>query len=523
MSLPASYPITGSAQEAGRNTILLRATGLRKAFDGHVVLAGVEADLREGHLVLLRGAAGSGKTTMLNILSGVLAPDAGAILLRNADGTSEHFTFPQRWWREINPFDHFMPEQVARARLGRTWQDLRLFSNLDLVDNIAVASPNQPGENPLRVFAQPRMVARTESRILTDAIRAVQDLGLAGRERSRADRISLGQARRLSIARANQAGARIILLDEPLSGLDDQGIEKLLMYIKTLRCSGVTLVVVEHMFNISRLLPLATEVWTLSGGVLHVQSPEAVHREIALALEDDVAARLARFLAGGAQLAVEDLPGGAEFIVITPPELSDGRVVLEARDLLLRRGPRFVAGGSVRSGETQRVSFQLREGQLGIIRASNGWGKTTLLAALAGLIKPESGIILLNGRPIEGMPSWSRVHEGLGLLQASDFTFPTFTVRELFRFWGVRRAPAGLRKLLGRRASDLSGGEKRMVALACHRENRREAMLLDEPFAALDAEGLRWMWELLRTSPWRTCLVALPSTAGLRLGVTHEG
>lgn len=90
--------------------------------------------------MLLRGNNGSGKTTLLNILSGNLEPDEGSIHLQ-VNGASEHFKFPRRWWENLNPFDHFTPERVAREGVGRTWQDVRLFNSMTLAENIAVASP----------------------------------------------------------------------------------------------------------------------------------------------------------------------------------------------------------------------------------------------------------------------------------------------------------------------------------------------------------------------------------------------
>src|ERR1039458_8271762 len=133
----------------GRTVLSLR--DLRKSFGGQIVLDGISAELHEGEVVLLRGDNGSGKTTLLNILSGNLEPDAGGINLQ-ANGRAEHFQFPRRWWQEINPVDHFTPERVAREGVGRTWQDVRLFNKLTLIDNIAVASPRQTGESPFNLM-----------------------------------------------------------------------------------------------------------------------------------------------------------------------------------------------------------------------------------------------------------------------------------------------------------------------------------------------------------------------------------
>src|SRR3712207_1248084 len=110
---------------------LLEAEGLFKAFGGQIVLNRVDLELRQGEVVLLRGENGSGKTTLLNILPGNLEPDVGTIRYY-ADGTPRSYRFPRRWWQELNPFDHFTPEFVAREGIGRTWQEVRLFGTQSL-------------------------------------------------------------------------------------------------------------------------------------------------------------------------------------------------------------------------------------------------------------------------------------------------------------------------------------------------------------------------------------------------------
>ena len=213
--------------------VLLRALGLSKAFGGQVVLDNVGLELRQGEVVLLRGENGSGKTTLLNILTGNLEPDAGEIHYL-ADGSPRSYRFPRRWWQELNPFDHFTPEFVAREGIGRTWQDVRLFGSQTLRDNLAVATPGHPGENPLLALFAPHCAAGREAEINQTADAMLARLGLAGREDSSADKISLGQSKRIAIARAVLTDAKILFLDEPLAGLDRQGIDDLLALLQYL-------------------------------------------------------------------------------------------------------------------------------------------------------------------------------------------------------------------------------------------------------------------------------------------------
>ena len=135
---------TDSASGLSRRQVLLRAQDLHQQFGGQTILNRVSVELGAGEVVLLRGANGSGKTTLLNILTGNLEPDAGAIELMT-NGVSEVFRYPRRWWEMKS---RLTPERVAKAGIGRTWQDIRLFSTQNLLDNIACAAPNQLGENP---------------------------------------------------------------------------------------------------------------------------------------------------------------------------------------------------------------------------------------------------------------------------------------------------------------------------------------------------------------------------------------
>src|SRR3990172_6371399 len=128
--------------------VVLSVRGLRKAFGGQVVLDDISLDLRQGEVILLKGENGSGKTTLLNILTGNLEPDIGNINV-SINGSKETFKFPKPWWMELNPFDHFTPERLAWEGVGRLWQDIRLFPTMTTLDNVAIATPRQKGENTL--------------------------------------------------------------------------------------------------------------------------------------------------------------------------------------------------------------------------------------------------------------------------------------------------------------------------------------------------------------------------------------
>ncbi|MCU0289059.1 MAG: ATP-binding cassette domain-containing protein, partial [Acidobacteria bacterium] len=373
-------------------TSVLSTEGLKKSFDGQEVLRDVNIDLQRGDIVLLKGDNGSGKTTLLNILTGNLEPDSGTIGIY-ANGRPEHFYFPRKWYHKLNPFDHFTPERVSRGGIGRTWQEVRLFSTLNLQDNIALAYPGQKGEQPFSAFI--RSFKKQERDNIADSGERLNTLGLAGREQSSADMISLGQSKRAAIGMALQAGAKILFLDEPLAGLDAAGIKDIIEQLKLIvREKQITLVIVEHIFNMPVILEIANKVWTLKNGRIAVETPGQVKEEIQISngfrmqewireagrCEYHNDTRRRGFYAPYPSRR-ERLPGGA---VLKQFPLSLGnRTVLEVKDLVVHRGKRLVIGEKLPDGDIKGVSFKLCEGELALLEAPNGWGKTTLFEALA--------------------------------------------------------------------------------------------------------------------------------------------
>jgi len=257
----------------------------------------------------------------------------------------------------------------------------------------------------------------------------------------------------------------------------------------------VTLVIVEHIFNIPRILELATTVWTLADGKLTVESAAKVKHPAAGGFPAPPEASILGWLQeiAGEEEKIDhlQLPGGAMLSLVRGSGLTPGAVMLEVEDLVVYRGKRLVIGAVTEDGQVQGLSFALRQGELAVLQAPNGWGKTTLLEAIAGLIPLTRGIIRLMGRPIQNLPTWERVNLGLSLLQARDNTFPSLTVREVLRLARIQEIPANIHSLLHKQMSDLSGGEKQKVVISCTlKRNSFKIGILDEPLAALDPNAV---------------------------------
>lgn len=215
---------------------MLAVRALTKAFGGLVAVNDLSFDVEAGRTTGLVGPNGAGKTTVFNLITGYLRPDTGKVLLRGTDITS---------WR---------PHQVARARVGRTFQSLRLFNRLSVLDNVLGSIPDQPGENPVYSMLFPRAVRRRHREDVERACEWLAYVGLADRQHLRASELSYGQQKRLSIARVLAAGADLLLLDEPSSGLDPAALEELLQLIAGLPETGKTLILVEHNLEVVKRL-----------------------------------------------------------------------------------------------------------------------------------------------------------------------------------------------------------------------------------------------------------------------------
>ncbi len=231
----------------------MKAEGLTIAFGGQRVLRGVNLDLTGGQIALLRGANGCGKTTLLNVLSGFLKPDAGKANLEfngaRVDILNES------------------PDRLARLGLARLWQDIRLFPTMTVLENVLAASPHSIGINPARALFALGKVKQQEREFRAQALAWLDMLGMADRADSSGDKLSLGQSKRVAIARMLQTGSKVLLLDEPLAGLDNDSAAKLVEDINRLAdATHQAMLIVEH--NHDAITPMCDLRYTLADGVL---------------------------------------------------------------------------------------------------------------------------------------------------------------------------------------------------------------------------------------------------------------
>ena len=204
---------------------LLEVRGLARSFYGVRALADTNLDVRAGTITALIGPNGAGKTTAFECISGVVPPEAGRVRLAGRDITG---------WR---------PDRIARAGLTRTFQVARGIPRLSVIDNLLLYAPNQPGEGLLYAFLGSK---RAEREALGRAFAVADRLGLARVADNPASELSGGQKKLLEIGRALMARPKLILLDEPVAGVNPTLAETIAGHLRELRGEGVTFLIIEH-------------------------------------------------------------------------------------------------------------------------------------------------------------------------------------------------------------------------------------------------------------------------------------
>jgi ABC-type branched-subunit amino acid transport system ATPase component/ABC-type branched-subunit amino acid transport system permease subunit len=212
----------------------LRASEVRVALGGNQVLRGLDIELQYGQVHGLIGPNGSGKTTFLNVLCGYLTPDAGTSYLF---GT---------------PVSENRPDQRAAAGLARTFQTPLLFEKLSCLENVMVALDATERRNAFEYLVRLPPARRAERETYERGERILAAVGLERRAHDAAGDLPPGERRLLELARIVAIKPRVVLMDEPASGLNESEIDNLVRMIMTLRQSGLAVLVVEHHVELVR-------------------------------------------------------------------------------------------------------------------------------------------------------------------------------------------------------------------------------------------------------------------------------
>jgi branched-chain amino acid transport system permease protein len=231
---------------AGDGGPVLVARGLQRHFGGIRAADDLSLTLSRGRVTALVGPNGAGKTTVFNLLTGFLEPSAGSVALGG---------------REIT---RLAPWRTVRAGLARSFQDVRLFERMTVLDNVRVAIPGQPGERLGPLFLAPGRVARAERTTLERALGYLAFVGLADKADEIAGNLAFGEQKLVALARLLATEADVLLLDEPASGVDHQWVGRILELIRRLARSGKTICLVEH--NLEAVTAVADHAYFMEAG-----------------------------------------------------------------------------------------------------------------------------------------------------------------------------------------------------------------------------------------------------------------
>jgi branched-chain amino acid transport system ATP-binding protein len=225
---------------------LLRLRDVSKLFGGVHALSGISCDVPQGAIVGVIGPNGAGKTTMFNVITGVFPADAGTIALDGKTIANER------------------PHRIARAGISRTFQNIRLFAGMTVWEHLLVAQPH--GEASLRrllptAWADPAALHRAQE--------VMEFFGLGGVRDRVARSLPYGLQRKVEMARAVTARPKLLLLDEPVAGMNHDEAEEIRRLMLALRQGGLTILLIEH--DMAFVMNLCDTLYVLDFGVVIAQ------------------------------------------------------------------------------------------------------------------------------------------------------------------------------------------------------------------------------------------------------------
>lgn len=224
----------------------LRIEHIAKAFGEKEVLHDVSFSLKKGQIKVLMGANGSGKTTLFNIITGFLRADKGNVLL--------HYKSLKK----------VAPHLINRLRISRTFQDIRLIKDLTVLENMLLAYNMQEGEKWWKGLLPNKSVKKEQQGNRDDAMHLLKKYFIDGVATSKAGEISYGQQKLLNLACCVANDADVVLLDEPVTGVNPIYRAKLESVIKEMKQQDKALLIIEH--NTDFIEAIADEILFLNGG-----------------------------------------------------------------------------------------------------------------------------------------------------------------------------------------------------------------------------------------------------------------
>jgi len=239
---------------------LLEVRGVSKRFGGLQALDQAYLSVSKGSIVGLIGPNGAGKTTFFNVMTGLYQPDSGIFFLNG---------------KTYNPV---AVNEVLKAGIARTFQNIRLFKEMTVVENVMVGRHARTSSGVLSTILKTSSNMKEEQQILEDATRLLAYVGIEKEARQISKNLSYGAQRRLEIARALATDPLLLALDEPAAGMNQTEKKELQHLLEKIRADGTTILMIEH--DVRLVMGICDEITVLDEGKVIAQGlPENVRRD----------------------------------------------------------------------------------------------------------------------------------------------------------------------------------------------------------------------------------------------------
>lgn len=439
-------------------TAFLELSAISKRFGGVTALSDVDMTLEAGEVHCLVGENGSGKSTLIKIISGVQPPEAGGRILI-----------------EGRAFSRLTPQDSTRAGIQVIYQDLSLFPNLSVVENIAINGH----------FGPPHLVQWATLR--KSAEEALSKIGVSLDLNAIVGSLTIANRQLVAICRALTADAKLLIMDEPTASLTRTEVNSLLKLVRALKAKGICIVFVSH--RLDEVLEVADRVTVLRDGKKVGTYPASEVNDKKLAV-----------LMTGKQFSYD----------LKETDLSKQSVVLSVE-------------GLTRQGEYEDIGFELRAGEIVGLTGLLGSGRTELALTLFGMTRPERGDIRLDGKPLTLRTNQDAIEAGIAYVSEDRLTLglvldqsisSNIVVTVLQKLAGrLNLVPDATRqnavdrwvKDLSIKVSNtenavrtLSGGNQQRVVLAKWLARKPRVLILDSPTVGVDILAKDGIYDIIK-------------------------
>lgn len=243
--------------------LVLQCSDVQIVFGGLCAVSDASFDLFEGELVGLIGPNGAGKTTMFNMVSGIYTPTSGQICFWDKDDKVHN----------INKFD---PARLNKLGIARTFQNIRLFGELSVKDNVLVALHNQRRVSVFDILFRTPKFRRDEQLMSEKAMNLLELFKISGKAEEKAKNLPYGEQRKLEIVRALASNPKLLLLDEPAAGMNPQETKELMELIAFIRSEfKLTILLIEH--DMKLVMGICEKIMVLNyGRIIATGTPDEI-------------------------------------------------------------------------------------------------------------------------------------------------------------------------------------------------------------------------------------------------------